>query len=100
VQQRTREIGVRIALGADAASVATMVVSHGMGIAVVGIVLGLAVALALAQVLAGMVFGVAPRSPAVFGGIAVLLAAVALAAIAIPALRASRIDPLQTLRAD
>ena len=77
-----------------------MVVRHGMRIAAVGIAIGLVVALAFAQVLAGMVFGVAPRDPFVFVGIAVLLGGVACAAVSIPALRASRVDPLQTLRAD
>jgi predicted permease len=100
VQQRTREIGVRIALGAEGRGVAQMVVRHGMRIAAVGIAIGLVMALAFAQVLAGMVFGVAPRDPFVFVGIAVLLGGVAFAAVSVPALRASRVDPLQTLRAD
>jgi predicted permease len=100
VQQRTREIGVRIALGAEAAGVARMVVTHGMRIAAIGIGIGLVAALASAQLLAGMVFGVAPRNPFVFVGIGVLFAGVAFAAVSIPAARASRIDPLQTLRAD
>jgi predicted permease len=100
VQQRTREIGVRIALGAASAGVARMVVTHGMRVAAAGIVVGLMAALALAQLLAGMVFGVAPRDPLVFAGIGVLLASVAFFAVAIPAWRASRIDPMETLRAD
>ena len=100
MQPRTREIGVRVALGAEAASVAAMVVKQGMGIAAVGIGIGLVAALALAQLLQGMVFGVAPRDPLVFVGIGFLLASVALAAVSIPAVRASRIDPLQTLRAE
>jgi predicted permease len=100
VQQRTREIGVRIALGAEAAAVARMVVKHGMRVAATGIGVGLVAAFASAQLLSRMVFGVAPRDPVVFAGTAALLASVAFVAVSLPALRASRIDPSNTLRAE
>ncbi len=100
VQQRTREIGVRLALGAESAGVARMVVKHGMGIAAAGIALGLVAAFGSAQLLSRMVFGVAPRDPVIFVGIAALLAGVALVAVALPAVRASRINPSETLRAE
>jgi predicted permease len=100
VQQRTREIGVRIALGAEAAGVARMVVRHGMRIAAAGIGVGLVAAFASAQLVSRMVFGVTPRDPVIFAAIAVLLAMVAFVAVSLPAMRASRVDPSETLRAE
>jgi predicted permease len=100
VQQRKHEIGVRLALGARPAGVARMVVGEGGRIALVGVGAGVAAALALAQVKKGLIFGVEPRDPLLFVGIALLLTIVALLAVAIPALRASRIEPMQILRAE
>jgi len=100
VQQRSREIGVRLALGADAFGIGTMVVRQGMRLAAIGVGIGILGALALAQAFRGLLFGVPPNDPLVFVSIPLLLSIVALAAVSIPAWRASRIDPLQTLRAE
>jgi putative ABC transport system permease protein len=96
VQQRSREIGVRLALGADALGIATMVVRQGMRLAAIGV--GIVGALGLARAIQGLLFGVPANDPIVFVSIPVLLGLVALAAVSIPAWRASRIDPLQALR--
>ena len=100
VQQRSREIGLRLALGADSIGIATMVVRQGMRLAVIGVVIGVLGALALAQAIRGLLFGVPARDPIVFVSIPLLLSLVALAAVAIPAWRASRIDPLDALRVE
>jgi predicted lysophospholipase L1 biosynthesis ABC-type transport system permease subunit len=98
VQQRTREIGVRLALGAEPGAVRGMVVLQGMRLALVGVIIGVAVALALSRYMATLLFGVAPRDPLVFAGVPALLGIIALLAVWIPALRASKIDPLDALR--
>ena len=100
VAQRTREIGVRMALGADPGNVLRLVLGHGMLLVGVGVAVGLVVALVGAGVLSALVVGVNPRDPVTFGGTAVVLAAVALIANYIPAHRATRIDPLVALRTD
>ena len=99
VQQRTREIGVRLALGAEPGRVRSMVVLQGMRLAFVGLVLGVAGAFVLSRYMNSMLFGVEPRDPLVFVGVPVLLAVIAFLAVWIPAGRASRIDPLGALRA-
>jgi predicted permease len=98
VQQRTREIGVRLALGAEPGAVRTMVVLQGMRLALAGVIIGVATAYVLAHYLKSLLFGVEPRDPLVFVGVPVLLALVALVAVWIPAGRASRVDPLGALR--
>ena len=98
VQQRTREIGVRLALGAEPAAVRRMVVFQGMRLAMVGVLLGVAAAYVLANYMKSLLFGVEARDPVVFVGVPVLLALVALVAVWIPAGRASRVDPLGALR--
>jgi hypothetical protein len=98
VQQRTREIGVRLALGADPGRVRLMVVVQGMRLALVGVVIGIGAAYGLSRYLSTMLFGVEPRDPLVFAGVPLLLAVIALFAVWIPASRASRIDPLGALR--
>jgi predicted permease len=98
VQQRTREIGVRLALGAQPGVVRTMVVFQGMRLAFVGVILGVGSAYALSRYMSSLLFGVQPRDPLVFVGVPVLLAGVALLAVWVPAARASRIDPLGALR--
>lgn len=100
VAQRTREIGVRMALGADPRSVLRLVLGHGMLLVGVGVGVGLAVALLAAGVMSALVAGVNPRDPLTFGGTAIVLAFVALIANYIPAHRATRIDPLVALRTD
>ncbi|HEY0284201.1 MAG TPA: ABC transporter permease [Vicinamibacterales bacterium] len=98
VQQRTQEIGIRMALGALASDVRNMVVFQGMRLALVGVVVGMAAALALARVIASFLYGVQAHDPGVFVSIPVLLSFVALLAVWLPARRASRVDPIIALR--
>ncbi len=100
VDQGTREIGIRMALGATPAGVARMVLRQGMLLAVAGVVLGLAGALALTRSMRALLFGIAATDAATYTTVAVLLALVALAASYIPARRAARIDPMACLRSE
>jgi predicted permease len=99
VQQRTREIGVRLALGAQPGAVQRMVVMQGMRLAVTGVVIGVGGAFALSRFMQTLLFGVTVRDPLVFVGVPILLAVTALVAVWMPAARASRIDPLGAIRA-
>ena len=98
VQQRTAEIGIRMALGADANSVRNMVLRGGMALATSGITMGVVSSLSFARVLSGFLFGVAPRDPAIFTTVTLLLATVAFIAVWLPAQRATRLDPVTALR--
>ncbi len=98
VEQRTQEIGIRLALGAGTGQVRKMVVSQGMRLALAGVVLGLAAAFALARFISSFLFGVQQWDPAVFILTPVVLALVALLATWIPARRASMVDPIDALR--
>ena len=98
VQQRTQEIGIRLALGADAGDVKRMIVLQGMRLAIVGVGVGLASAFGLTRFIASILFGVKARDPLVFVSVPVLLAAVALLAVWLPAGRASRVSPIVALR--
>ncbi len=98
VEQRTQEIGIRMALGATAGEVRRMVVLQGMRLAFVGIVVGIASASGLTRFIASFLFGVQARDPLVFVGIPVLLGSVAFAAVWLPARRASRVEPVIALR--
>jgi putative ABC transport system permease protein len=100
VTQRTREIGVRIALGADRRSVERLVVGAGLRLATIGLIVGVGVALASTRLLSGLLYGVSPADPASFVAIALLVVAVALLASWLPARRAVRIDPITALRAE
>jgi ABC-type antimicrobial peptide transport system permease subunit len=100
VQQRTHEIGIRMALGARAEHVRTMVLRQGVSLAGIGTALGLAAAFFLSKLLASILFGVQPRDIAVFVAVPAILALVAAAAVLVPAYRASRLDPLVALRHD
>jgi putative ABC transport system permease protein len=100
VEQRTREIGIRIALGAGSAKVQNMVIGQGMLLVLTGSAVGIAASLALARFLTSFLYGVAALDPVVFLAVPILLAAVAMAAIWLPARRASRVDPMQALRCD
>jgi putative ABC transport system permease protein len=97
VSERTREIGVRMALGADAASVLRMVVRDGAQLVIPGVGSGVVLALLLARWLRTLLFGVSPWDPAVFAGVAFLLATVAFLASYVPARRAARLDPTVAL---
>jgi putative ABC transport system permease protein len=98
VTRRTREIGVRVALGAQTGDVLRMVLRQGLLLACAGIAVGLAASLALTRLLRGLLFEVAPHDPATLFGVSLLLLAVALAASLIPARRAMKVDPMVTLR--
>jgi hypothetical protein len=98
VAQRTREIGVRVALGAQSADVARLVLADGIRFAAVGVVLGVAGAAAASRALRGMLYGVGPTDPLTFVATALLLAGVALLASYVPTRRALRVDPLEALR--
>ena len=98
VNQRTREIGLRMALGATPRSVLQLIVGQGMRVVLIGVVIGLAGGLALGRAVSSLVFGVPVRDPATFTLVAVVLTAVALAACIIPARRAARVDPMVALR--
>jgi predicted permease len=100
VAQRTREIGVRVALGASRASVVRLVLRQGMKLTAIGLIVGIGLAVAAAQALRSQLMGVAPTDLASFGGPAVLLLVVALIACVIPAFRAARLDPVRALRLD
>jgi putative ABC transport system permease protein len=100
VGQRTREIGIRIALGARRAGVVQLVVGRAIALAAAGVVIGGVVSLALSQLVAGMLFEVQPWDPLTFVTIAALLALTAIVAAAAPAVRAARVDPMVALRAE
>ena len=98
VAHRRQEIGIRLALGARATQVMSMVIREGMILALVGLGVGVMAAFLLARVIETLLYNVAPRDPLVFIGVPLLLAAVALIAVWLPAQRASRVDPMTALR--
>ncbi|HET6176826.1 MAG TPA: ABC transporter permease [Candidatus Sulfotelmatobacter sp.] len=98
VAQRTNEIGIRMALGAEPSAVMRLVVGEGMKLAIAGVAIGLGAALGLTRLISGLLFGVSATDPLTFAGVAILLAFVALAAAYIPARRAMRVDPMIALR--
>jgi predicted permease len=100
VEQRTQEMGIRMALGADRGRIRNLVIWEGMRLAVVGVFLGVGAAFGLTRLIASFLFGVKPWDPAVFVSVPVILAAVALCAVWLPAARASRLDPMEALRVE
>src|ERR1700752_338839 len=100
VQQRTNEIGIRLALGAQTRDVISMIVRQGMVLVLVGLALGLGGALALMSVISSQLFGITWKEPLTFLVVAVLLALVALVGCLIPAFRATKVDPMEALRCE
>jgi ABC-type antimicrobial peptide transport system permease subunit len=100
VNEQRREIAIRLALGAQRGTILKMVLRRGLGLAVAGAGLGVAGALVVSHLMAGLLYGVSPTDPPTFAGVTFVLAAVALAASYIPALRAMRLDPITTLHSE
>ena len=100
VGRRTHELGVRIALGADRASVLVWVLRYGMRLTVFGVILGLVGAAATTRVVRGVLFGIEPLDPVTFAGTTIVLLLVAVAAAIVPGWRATRVDPVESLRSE
>jgi ABC-type antimicrobial peptide transport system permease subunit len=100
VEQRTQEIGIRLALGAQASHVKNMVVRQGMLLAIIGVAIGLTAAYFVSRVMATFLFGVTPRDPIVFVVVPLVLATFAWLGVWLPARRAGRVDPVVALRVD
>ena len=100
VMQRTREIGIRIAVGARAANVIRLIVRDGIGLAVTGLVAGTGISLAAGAWIESLLFDVSPRDPIVFAAVGASLFAVALDAALVPSWRAAHVDPVVALRGD
>jgi ABC-type antimicrobial peptide transport system permease subunit len=100
VNERRREIGVRLALGAQRGEILRMVVGRGLVLALLGVVAGLAAAFALSRLLVAVLYGVRPADPLTFAGMALVLVLTAALASWLPARRAAALDPVETLRAD
>ena len=98
ITQRTHEIGIRVALGAKSSDVVGLVVRQGMGLTIVGLLVGVMAAAAVTRLASGLLVNVSATDPLIFSGGALFLAAIALAASCVPALRATRIDPNTALR--
>jgi putative ABC transport system permease protein len=98
VAQGTREIGIRVALGAQSRDLFQMVLGRGLRLTLIGIILGVAGAFGLTRLMSNLLFGVSATDPLTFMGVAVLLVIVALLASYIPARRATKVDPLVALR--
>jgi ABC-type antimicrobial peptide transport system permease subunit len=100
VSRRTREMGIRLSLGANAGEVVGMVLRGAMGLVAVGVAIGVVLSLGLAQAIRGYLYGVGAMDPVTFVGVPLLLGAVALVAAFVPARRASRINPVQALKSE
>ena len=98
VSERTHEIGIRLALGAQSRNILRMVLRQGLGLAIAGAAVGLVGALIVSHLMAGLLYSVRPTDPVTFAGVALLLIGVALLACYMPARRAIRVDPLVALR--
>jgi ABC-type antimicrobial peptide transport system permease subunit len=98
VAQRAQEIGIRLALGAEPRSIRNMVVFQGLRLTAAGVVIGLAAAFGLTRLIASLLFAVKALDPMVFSVVPIVLIGVALVSVWLPAMRASRVDPIQVLR--
>ncbi len=100
VAQRTQEMGIRMALGADRGTIRKLVVWHGMRLTIAGVVLGIGASFGLTRLMSSLLLGGKAWDPAVFVAVPLILSAVALLAVWLPALRASRLDPMKALRVE
>jgi ABC-type antimicrobial peptide transport system permease subunit len=100
VAERTREIGVRMALGATASAVRRMVVSQGARVVLIGVIIGVVVAFAATRLLGSLLYGVKPVDPIVFAAMSVMMLAIGVLASYVPARRASGVNPIESLRSD
>jgi putative ABC transport system permease protein len=98
VRRRVREIGIRVALGAETKDILRLIINEGMKAAIIGVLIGIGGALVLGRVLASLIYGISATDPATFAAVAALLSLVALLASAIPAYRAAKIEPTRALR--
>ena len=98
VQRRGREIGIRLALGAEVSAVRNMIIFQGRGVVLIGVVGGCAAALSLTHVIAGFLFGIKSHDPVVFLLVPILLSTLAFFAVSLPAQKVSHIDPVEALR--
>ncbi len=98
--QRTREIGVRMALGAQSGDVRNLFLRHGLWLTAIGIATGIAIALMLTRVMSAFLFGVGPMDPVTYAAVSAVLAGLTLVATYLPAYRASRVDPVVALRTE
>jgi ABC-type antimicrobial peptide transport system permease subunit len=100
VTERQREIGIRVALGADSGMIVRLVLLQGLSLALIGIVLGVAGAFGVSRLSQKLLFGVSPSDPATYASVAAVIAAIALVACMVPARRAMKVDPLTAIRGD
>jgi putative ABC transport system permease protein len=100
VSQRLREMGVRLALGAEGGDIRGLVLRQSLRLASIGVVLGIAGALGVTRLMENLLFGVSATDPWTYGAVALILAAVATSASAVPAARAARVDPIRVLRSE